>query len=93
MTLTTRSTYLFDAKLRDSTLDSPITIYWDSQNKNNPGPAYRDEKTGESGSLEFAGWSDGASGDTGRHLEDYFRGPDGSYLGPDCDGVFPILRA
>ena len=62
-----------------------ITLYWDK----NSGPAYRTEA--DSGALELLKWSTEAS--EGQNLEDYFRGADGAYLGPDEDGVYPVLIA
>lgn len=41
----------------------------------------------ESFGVEHCGWSEGeADGDA---LFDYFTGPDGAYIGPDCYGVYP----
>lgn len=62
-----------------------ITIFWDRQDANNEGPAWRTET--ESGALEFRGWSSNDA--EGYHLGDYFQG--GRYLGPDQDGIYPIL--
>lgn len=65
-----------------------ITLYWDKQDASNEGPAYRTES--ESGALELLRWEGDAQG---MNVEDYFRGPDGAYLGPDADGVYPVLIA
>ena len=67
---------------------SSAVIYWDRQDPSNVGPAYRFE--GESGVLEFIEWSNGESSMVGYELPNYF-GRDGSYKGPDCDGIYPIL--
>jgi hypothetical protein len=71
-------------------------IYWDDQDPDDEGggAAYRigSGDTTESGPLDFERWSDerGGVGIDGRpHYSAYFRGPDGAYLGPDCDGVYP----
>ena len=63
-----------------------ITLYWDRQDSANEGPAYR--TSDDSGSLELLRWEGDAAG---MHLENFFRGPDGAYLGPDADGVYPVL--
>jgi len=69
-------------------------IYWDKSDPQNIGPAYRDcDESGreiESGALEFIGWSNGAEYLDGYNLGDYFDG-DGAYLGPDSDGIEPVL--
>lgn len=76
--------------------ESSVEVYWDEQDKNNAGPAYRDEETGESGSLEFTGdWLslDGHEGETGGYyLTAYFK-QNGKYQGPDMYGVYPSLEA
>jgi len=41
----------------------------------------------ESYGAEHCGWSEGA--EDGLSIEDYFTGQDGSYIGPDQDGVYP----
>lgn len=75
-----------------------ITLYWDKQVPGEHGPAYRayleaengDAILNESGPLDLVRWE----GDSqGMNVEDFFRGPDGAYLGPDEDGVYPILIA
>lgn len=76
---------LIEAALKDSTT-SGITLYWDTQDPSNVGPAYR--TADESGALELLRWEGDA---TGMNVEDFFRGPDGAYLGPDQDGVHPVL--
>lgn len=63
-----------------------ILLYWDVQDPANPGPAYRTAT--DSGPCELMHWNGSSQG---MHLEDFFRGPDGAYLGPDSDGVYPIL--
>lgn len=73
-------------------LDSEATIYWDTQDPNNTGPAFRCGDT--SGALEFHSWQQ-YNGLTTDHIEgycvaDYFD-HDGRYLGLDVGGVYPIL--
>jgi cytolysin (calcineurin-like family phosphatase) len=83
---------LIAAALKDTTTEG-ITIYWDSQDSENEGPAWRTET--ESGALEFRGWTAedkrNATPDVveGYNVSDYFRS--GRYLGPDQYGVYPIL--
>lgn len=69
------------------------TIYWDTQDSSNIGPAYRTH-SGESGGLEFTGWAclDGSEPDTEGYLLEYFFGDDGVYLGPDQHGVYPVFE-
>ena len=67
--------------------ESEITIYWDRQDPNNVGAAYRYRDGSDSGSLEFIRWSEPAEG---YELENYFDG-DGRYLGPDQHGVYPVF--
>lgn len=73
---------------------SPAVLYWDTQVPGDHAPAYR--MADESGRLVYAGW-DALNGRdirdevAGYHFADYFRGPDGTYLGPDPDGIYPIL--
>ena len=77
-----------------------IEIYWDRQDSNNAGPAFR-EATGpidqrDSGPLEFCGWGH----TSGRpvvesevivyHIADYFS-ENCAYRGPDDFGIYPIL--
>jgi hypothetical protein len=75
-----------------------ITLYWDDQDPNNVGPAYRVDG-GESGALEFVRWNAPDPRDCepdvveGYCLEPYFNGPDRAYLGPDQYGVYPGLVA
>lgn len=76
---------------------STATLYWDSQDPRNVGPAYRCGD--ESGSLTVEGWQH-INGNPpaddeiqGYNIADYFTGPDGAYRGPDSDGIYPILRA
>ena len=67
------------------------TIYWDNQDPNNSGPAYRDYENDQeidSGLLEFEGFPQGCEG---YNLADYF-GNDGEYLGPDEGGIEPIYK-
>ena len=74
-----------------------VDIYWDRQDPNNEGPAYRmaipeSYSMLESGPLEFAGWAHGGDADTqGYALAEYFDGQ-GNYLGPDSHGVYPLFR-
>jgi len=88
------------AALKTAT-SSEVEIYWDSQDRSNPGPAYR-ETTGEkdqreSGPLELRGWAHVSGRKVeeaevlGYNLSDYFTGADGAYAGPDQDGIYPIL--
>ena len=68
---------------------SEVTLYWDTQDPNAVGPAYR---TGDDcGPLEFFGFV-GADDKTLYTLESFFGGPDQTYLGPDQDGVYPELE-
>lgn len=75
-----------------------LTIWWDTQDPNNEGPAYMDGPGGESGPLHHIAWAraDGrplAERDVdGYLLEAYFSGPDREYIGPDQDGVYPVLE-
>ena len=74
-----------------------IEFYWDTQDPQNVGPAYRDHESGESGEAEFVGWyRDGApvsdAETVGYEVQHYFTGPDGAYTGPDCDGIYPAFR-
>lgn len=70
----------------------PVEIYWDEQDPENAGPAYRIGEPGsghqETGEMEFAGWSTNDEDSMGYVLDAYFDG-DGRYLGPDGDGVHP----
>lgn len=72
-----------------------ITIYWDKQDPDNVGPAWR--TADDSGAMEFVRWTAAdprnAASDVveGYSLESYFGGPDGAYLGPDQHGVYPVL--
>ncbi len=44
-------------------------------------------------SLRLVSWTAGdGSGHAGYHMADYFA-PDGSYLGPDADGIEPVVEA
>lgn len=79
------------AELIENALVNPSTtpeilIYWDRQDPDNIGPAYRRTDIQESGPLELLKWNGDA---TGAHLEDFFRFD--TYLGPDGDGVYPVL--
>jgi hypothetical protein len=66
---------------------SPVEIYWDSQDKTNVGVAYRYTDGSDSGSCEFVAWSAICDG---YELGNFFDG-DGQYLGPDCDGIYPLF--
>ena len=66
-----------------------ITIYWDAQDSNNEGPAWRTDT--ESGSLEFVQWNDPDDAE-GYNVREYF-GQNGEYKGPDCYGIHPIFEA
>jgi len=81
------TTEAIEAALKGETSD--VVIYWDSQDSNNEGPAFRRESTQESGALEFRGWI--GENTNGYFLGEYFKGPDSAYLGPDSDGVYPNL--
>ena len=81
---------MIDAVLAGERIDG-VTIYWDSSDPQNVGPAYRIERAdgrSASGSLNFGCWS--ADGCDGYQLEDYFDG-NGAYRGPDADGVYPEM--
>ena len=70
-------------------------IFWDKSDPNNIGPAYRLYDDGvevDSGPLEFVGWwKDFKRIEVeGYNLHDYFD-EDGKFLGPDEDGVCPVL--
>lgn len=67
---------------------SQVELYWDKQDQNNPGPAYRYLDGSESGPCDVTGWSDACRPRVS--IEDYFDG-DGKYLGPDSEGVYPIF--
>jgi hypothetical protein len=71
-----------------STRSSDVCIYWDDADPENTGPAWVSEDG--SGRLDLVGWSDGSVDGGGRNVAHYFNA-DGLYLGPDCDGVYPIL--
>jgi hypothetical protein len=99
------TTEAIEAALKGETSDA--VIYWDKQDASNEGPAFRRESTQESGALEFLGWAatDGRKYDViydglgsqrvklgeGYFLGEYFKGRDAAYIGPDSDGVYPIL--
>lgn len=80
----------FDKQLNDAAAGKPssITIYWDSQDSENIGPAYRGKS--ESGPLHFDRWSNGKPHIAGYNYGDYFDAA-GCYLGPDDYGVYPIF--
>ena len=61
-----------------------VKIWWDVD-----GPAWR--SFADSGPLEFDEWSDGDDHD-GCNVGDFFGGQDGEYLGPDADGIYPVLE-
>lgn len=71
-------------------LESTVAIYWDDQDPQNAGPAYRDGTAphGTSGELDFAGWS---SDDCDGYELDHYFDNDGSYIGPDAGGVHPLF--
>lgn len=76
---------------------SQASIFWEKQNPNKEGPVYHIGK--ETGLLEFVRWTH-VSGRSvsesevfGRKARDYFTGPGGSYLGPDSNGIYPLLRS
>lgn len=85
---------IIDQALRgEATPGHSVTIYWDGQDPNNGGPAYRIVDAAgheESGALHHRGWS--ADDTDGYYLTEYF-GPTDEYRGPDQDGVYPILSA
>lgn len=96
MTTTQKTTQdLIDRALRGEETDPQVVIYWDDQDPQNPGPAYRigDPASGqqESGALDCVGFSE-PSADGIVPLDGYF-GRDGRYLGPDQDGLYPLLLA
>jgi hypothetical protein len=66
-----------------------VLIYWDDQNADDAGAAYR-TTAGESGPLHFEGWSSADA--NGYELAHYFDSQ-GEYKGPDADGVYPIFSA
>lgn len=73
---------------------SSVTLYWDKQDSNSEGPAYRTADNGESGALDLIRWANinGTPATAeGRELWMYFEGPNDTYTGPDCYGVFPLL--
>lgn len=63
-----------------------LEIYWDTQDPDNEGAAWRTQSV--SGSIDHVGWSGDC--EIGMNLLDYF-GPDGRYIGPDCQGVYPLF--
>ena len=76
------------ADLIEKALVSPSTtpeiiIYWDRQDPDNTGPAYRRTDVQESGPLELLRWHGDA---IGAHLEDFFRSD--SYLGHGQAGTY-----
>ena len=85
-----------------STTSPDVLIYWDRQDRNNEGPAYR-VTTGEinqreSGALDLAGWAHVSgrkvedSEVVGYNVGDYFGLSGGEYKGPDQDGIYPVLE-
>lgn len=89
---------IIDQALRgEDTGSYDVTIYWDSQDSGNEGPAYRViDASGheESGALDFRGW-DSTTDDCdsqGYALTDYFAIL-GEYQGPDQCGIYPRLIA
>ena len=75
---------------------SAAVLYWERQDPNEPGPAYRIWQA--SGSLTHSGWSHlsgrpvKAKEILGYHLSDFFLGYDGLYLGPDSDSIYPTFE-
>lgn len=82
-----------------TTYSPNVVLYWDKQDPQNPGPAYRlsRDNGGESGSLDVTGWAHVSgrkveeSEVAGYNIADYFTGADGAYAGPDQDGIYPVL--
>ena len=78
-----------------------VLIYWDSQDSNNPGAAYRtttgEQDRRESGPLWLNDWAHVSGREVdesevvGYNAGDYFGGNDGAYSGPDKDGIYPIF--
>jgi hypothetical protein len=73
---------------------SDATIYWDTQDQSNIGPAFRME--GDSGALNVTGWAH-VSGRAlandeaiGYNVSDYFTA--GAYRGPDANGIYPMME-
>ena len=81
-----------DAAIKSALRGEPssVVIYWDESDPKNPGPAYKAKRgdDGNSGSLDFDGWVNGDG--EGANISHFF-GPDGLYLGPDQDGMYPDL--
>lgn len=70
--------------------DSPVEIYWDTQDPSNPGAAYRYTDGSDSGACEFVEWSNGEQEYGGIYVGEYFDG-EGRYQGPDSEGVYPVF--
>lgn len=68
-------------------IEQIASVYWDSKDPANPGPAYR--TADGSGPLEFEKWSTDIEAD-GYNIGDFFD-KDGCYLGPDQHGIYPIF--
>jgi hypothetical protein len=68
-----------------------LTLYYDTQDPADPGPAYRTAEEG--GALELCGWGGPADGteDSSYRIGEFF-GDDGAYRGPDNEGVYPLFR-
>jgi len=84
--------------------ESTISIYWDNGDPDNTGPAWSDDETGETGTLRTGSYERAAREDEGPLLNDWvycdddeiagyslvhYFGGDGSYLGPNTDGISP----
>lgn len=80
--------YSTDILTQPTTEDSPVRVYWDEQDPADCGPAWKSDT--DSDRLDHWGWAGCDDDGEGRHISDYF-GADGYYLGPDADGVYPVL--
>lgn len=66
-----------------------VELFW---NYGEEGPTCREYYSDgheESYGVEFAGWQGGDG--LGANVRDYFAGPDGTYIGPDQDGLYPAF--